>query len=291
MKAEQLDVEVLILANATLGEGPSWDVRRQQLLWVDIGRKSIHRSNLSTGEDEEVAYKDMVSAIVPWGDDGYLLTQSTGFWHLPEFGESPVLRASYDAERSNDGKVDGLGRMWLGTIGANPREGSGSLYRLEPDGTVKTILPHTKLANGIAFSADLKKSYFVDTGTNKINVLDLDEDGSLIQMRTLVDCSGFSGRPDGMAIDTDGCLWVAFIYEPYIRRFTPDGELDRVIELPTKLPTSVAFGGPNLDMLCITTARAFLPEEELAKQPLSGSILGVNVGAQGVAEIPYGGRF
>src|ERR1700712_4752545 len=131
----------------------------------------------------------------------------------------------------NDGKCDPLGRMWSGTMYSKPADGVGSLYLLDRESAVHEIIPETRIPNGLAFGADAATLYFVDTALKRVDVVSLDQDGSAISREVLADLSGYPGGADGMAIDEDGCLWIAFAQGFQVRRITPEGQLDRVVDL------------------------------------------------------------
>ncbi|MCU1481286.1 MAG: araB 2 [Subtercola sp.] len=275
--------------DAQLGEGPSWDHVRQELLWVDMRRCEILRSNPGTGLTERRVMSDVVGAIVPREQGGYLFTDPQGFWTIGSFEEQPELLTSVEAgvtaSRMNDGKCDLVGRMWSGSMFRVPSEGSGILYRLGPDRSVEHILEPVTIPNGIAFARDGVHVYFIDTALSAIDELTFDGD-RLVSRRTLADLSQLEGSADGMTVDEEGCLWVAF-FRGDVCRFSPNGDLDRVLELPVSIPTSVAFGGRDLDTLYVTTAAGPLSGQERTAEPLSGSVLALDVGVKGFPEVPY----
>ncbi len=193
--------------------------------------------------------------------------------------------------RFNDGRCDPRGRFWAGTMAIDAAPGAGSLHRLDPDGRAHRILQGITISNGLAWSADGGTLYYVDTGGQAIQAFDFDlETGGVGRRRDVVDVPAGLGRPDGMAIDSEGMLWVALWDGGLVTRWDPKtgALLDRV-SLPVSRPTSCAFGGPTLEDLYITSARSGLGPETLAGQPLAGGLFRVRVGARGVPEREFAG--
>ncbi|MCU1482207.1 MAG: hypothetical protein JWQ19_2993 [Subtercola sp.] len=286
------DFEVAIPHDAELGEAPSWDPAGA-LLWVDMWRNQILRTDLTTGHTDAQVLPEPAGSIVPAQSGGYLFTDPSGFWHLPDFGAEPRLVAAVESEmpetRMNDGKCDPLGRMWSGSMYCKAAEGVGSLYRLDHDGVATEAVAGTRIPNGLAFSPDARTLYFIDTALKTVDVIRLDGDGTPVSRELLIDVSPFAGIPDGMTIDDDGCLWIAFAQSSQLRRITPSGKLDTIVELPVPYVMSVAFGGEGLRTLFVTTARGPLSAEQRAEQPLAGSVLAVHPASHGVPETPFGG--
>jgi sugar lactone lactonase YvrE len=164
------------------------------------------------------------------------------------------------------------------------------LYRLTGEGSVKPVIDRVTISNGLAWSPDDRRMYFIDSASFRIDVLDYDVDtGEAVNRRPLVELPKQDGLPDGMTIDVDGCLWVALYDGSAVRRFTPDGALDREVRLPVARVTSCAFGGAGLGDLYVTSARAGLGEVELGEQPLAGGLFVVRSGTRGFPEVPFGG--
>jgi sugar lactone lactonase YvrE len=183
-----------------------------------------------------------------------------------------------DEVRGNDAAVDAAGRLWAGTMRYDTAEGGGWLARIEPDGKASVVLEKVTISNGVGWSPDNTRMYFADTPTGLVDVFDYDlATGAVTSRRHLVDVDG---SPDGLCVDADGCVWVALWGGGQVRRYTPDGKLDRTITVPANLTTACCFGGDRLTDLYITTARVGMSEDELAQQPLSGSVFVVpNAGA------------
>ena len=187
--------------------------------------------------------------------------------------------------RLNDGRVDARGRLWIGTMDNGLTNGFGALYRVDPDGTMTRQLDDVIVANGIAFDPAGRHMYFTDTRRYITWKLTLDGDGDMVTGReVLADYSTTGDRPDGACVDADGCLWQAFFAGGKVVRYAPDGRIDREIALPATNPTCLCFGGPDYRTLFVTTAFKFLTPEQLAAEPLAGSVFAIHGAGQGVPE-------
>jgi sugar lactone lactonase YvrE len=212
------------------------------------------------------------------------------FLHLESGTLDPFAMVEEDGNtRLNDGRVDRRGRLWIGTMDIGLAERSGSLYRIDPDGTVERMATGVIVSNGIAFSPDGKALYFTDTRRHLSFVFDLDlDDGAISNRRIFADYSKTGERPDGACIDVDGCLWAAFFAGARLVRYRPDGRVDREIALPVTNPTCVCFGGKDFKTMFVTTARKFMSAEQLAAEPLAGAVLAIEGVGQGLSENRFG---
>ena len=285
-------IEVASDAGAELGEGPAWDSRSSELAWVDITPGRVHFLGPGGGE-RTVEVGQPVGAVVPRASGGHVLAVRDGFAALA--GDGTVTSLAHveherPGNRMNDGKYDRHGRLWAGTMALDETPGAGALYRLDPDATVSTILEGVTISNGLAWSLDDRTMYYVDTPTQRIDRLDYDPStGEVENRRPLFAIPARDGSPDGMALDSEGFLWVALHGGGAVRRYAPDGVLDRVIELPASNVTSCAFGGPELEELYITCARQGLSREQLAREPLAGALFRHRPGVRGLPTESYGG--
>lgn len=288
--------EVLDSRVCELGEGPMWDARTNEIFWVDILNGAAHALAPATGATRTLTPARLVGAILPRRNpgDGWLVSLEHGPALLGEAGAVRPLGTWTEADgaapeipvRCNDAKCDPRGRCLLGTMAHGGDPGCGSLYRLEPGSPLERVLAGVTISNGLAWSADARTLYYVDTGTRRVDAFDYDlETGGLSGRRPVVHVPEEAGMPDGMTIDAEGCLWVALWGGGAVRRYTPEGELDAVIELPTPQVTSCVFAGPELDLLVITTARLGLGAEERT----AGRTFAVTPGVTGTATLPYGG--
>lgn len=279
------EVELVLDARSRHGEGPVWDPRRRELLWVDISDGVIHRFDPETGADLPHHVGQPVGAVAPRASGGLVLALRDGFAMLE--GEHLRWIADTEAERPtnrmNDGKVDPAGRFWAGTMAFDARPGAGSLYRLDQDHRVHTMLTGLTISNGLGWSPDGSRMYFIDSGTGGVDVFDCDTTGAIRGRRRLVAIAPEDGLPDGMAVDTEGFLWVALWGGWAVRRYAPDGSLERVIDLPVSQVTSCAFGGPDLSDLYITSAAMDLSQEQLEREPHAGSLFRCRPGVRGQA--------
>jgi sugar lactone lactonase YvrE len=184
-----------------------------------------------------------------------------------------------DQVRMNEGGCDPDGRFYCGSMAYDQRPGGGALYRLDPDGSVSTLLENVTISNGLEWSPDGSRAYYNDTSTYRTDVFDYDGDSGLTGRRPFVDLSAEAKLPDGLTVDEEGGVWVALYEGGAVRRYTPDGVLDEVIGVPAKKVTACTFGGPNLDELFITTSREGL---EPGEDPLAGSLFRAEVGVAGL---------
>jgi sugar lactone lactonase YvrE len=193
-----------------------------------------------------------------------------------------AAEADRPGNRMNDGACDAAGRFWAGTMALDERPHAGALYRLDPDLTVHTMLTEVTISNGIDWSLDGRRMYYVDTPTRRIDVFDFDvAAGAIANRRTFVEVPADAGLPDGLTVDAAGFVWVALWGGAALRRYGADGTLERVVPLPVTHPTSCAFGGAALDELYVTSARIALTAEERKRQPQAGGVFRVRPGVAG----------
>lgn len=255
------ELELVIDAKATLGEGPCWDSQKQLLYWVDILEKKVHIYNPTTNEDKEICLGQTVGAVVPGESSEMILALENGFYFLNP--DTEELRAICDPEshlsenRFNDGKCDPAGRFWAGTTDAVGIDGKGALYCLDTDLTVKKKVEHVSTSNGLAWSPDYKYMYFIDTPTRKVVRFDYDIcTGNIENPKDVVVIQKEEGLPDGMTIDEEGMLWIAHWGGSKVSRWNPmNGEQLLSIPIPALYVTSCTFGGRDLNELYITTAK------------------------------------
>lgn len=278
------EVRLVLDAKATLGEGAIWHPVEQKLYWVDIEGKQLHIYDPASDENQAISTGEKVGTVVPVQGGGVLLALQDGIHKMDvRSGETTfVVNAEKDPGiRYNDGKCDPAGRFWVGTIAGT---GEAALYRIDRDGSIHRMLDDVTVSNGIVWSADKKTMYYVDTPTGKVMAFDYDHaTGDISRPRVAVDVPAGMGFPDGMTIDEEGKLWVAHWGGSCVARWDPEtGELLQKIEVPGPNTTSCAFGGENLDVLYITTARQGLSEDQLKAFPLSGGVFAVKPGVRGV---------
>lgn len=238
-----------------LGEGPYYDDRTGRAGWVDVvGRRVLWRE-LESGQTGEIPAPSEVSAVIPRTNGGLVLLLAEGPALADPDGTLHVLDPYDDPEpgvlvRSNDGKADPAGRLWFGTLSRDLRTPRGALYVLEPGTTTpRRVLSDVTVSNGLGWHGT--RMYYVDTMTNQIDVFDYDQASGNIEGRRRFASLRY---PDGLCVDAEGGVWVAMFGEGMVRRYTPDGEIDREISVPTPQTTSCAFIGPAYDTLIVTTA-------------------------------------
>lgn len=285
------EAECVADTRALLGEGPVWVVAEAALYWVDILGQRVFRWHESDGL-RTIAVDRPVCSIVPRASGGFIGGGQDGFVVL---GDDFTMRVIADPEpdrpahRFNDGKVDRHGRLWAGTMDRSERGSDGSLYRLDPDLVWHRIDGSYHIPNGPAFSPDGQVMYHTDTVLRTVYAFDLVADGSLGTRREHLRFGDGEGYPDGMTVDAEGCLWIAFWDGWCVRRFAPSGERLAELPVPVQRPTSVAFGGKGLDELFVTSAARGLTEADFARQPHAGGLLRLRPGVTGIAELPFAG--
>lgn len=286
------DAELVLDAQAEVGEGPAWDAAAGRLIWVDITASRVHEL-YPDGLARSWEVGEHVGAAAPRASGGLVLATCTGFAALaPDGSVTPIalVEADVPANRMNDGKCDPQGRFWAGTMPYQPTPGAGSLYRLDPDGRVERVLSGLGLANGLGWSPDAKTLYFIDSTTQSVGAYDFDPGhGSLSSRRLVAAIDPAEGMPDGMTVDDEGYLWVALWGGGCVRRYRPDGTISAVVHLPVSQVTSCAFGGPDGSDLYITSAAHQLSEQQLSAEPHAGGLFRCRPGITGPPAIPYSG--
>ncbi|MFF7367609.1 SMP-30/gluconolactonase/LRE family protein [Streptomyces tricolor] len=278
--------EVAVRAEATLGEGPTWDPATGRLIWLDILGMRLHTYDPASGRRTVRTTPQHIGAAKPRAGGGLVLNLRDGVGLLDPDGTFRWLHHEpVPGRRANDAAVAPDGSLWAGTMRYDEAPGGGTLSRLTGDGTVRTVLPDVAVSNGTGWSPDGRLMYYIDSPTRRVDVFDHDADGRVGNRRPLVEIEEGAGFPDGLTVDAEGCVWVALWDGGAVRRYTPSGDLDRVITLPTPRTTACAFGGPDLIDLYITTARTGLS----SPHPLSGSLLVVPGAGQGLPQPAFQG--
>lgn len=291
-----MKIDVLLDVKTTLGEGPVWDVDQQRLYFIDSMDGRVFRC---TADGTEIRAWDVPGKIgsmaLRKNGEGAIVSLDKGFWLLDfATGDCELLEdpeEGKDQNRINDGKCDRRGRFFAGSMDTMEEGANGALYRIDPDMSVHKVEDGIICSNGPCFSTDDKTFYFTDTWTGEIWAYDYDiETGAISNRRTFakVDTSN-GGAADGATVDSEGYYWMALVYDGRICRYAPDGTLDREIEMPVKKVTSVQFGGPNLDILYVTS----MAKPPLPRFPgdgvLRGSLFALrDLGVTGVPEPRFG---
>ncbi len=285
-------VECVADVRAELGEGPVWVAAEHALYWVDINGRRIFRLSQS-GERREWPTPMRVGSIVPRSRGGFIAGTDRGIALVDldqdrfEVVASPEQHLPHN--RFNDGKLDRQGRFWAGTMDDRERGSAGTLYRVDPDRACTAIDGGYGITNGPAFSPDGARMYHSDTSRQVTYAFDLDAAGEAANRRVFLQFGAGDGHPDGMTVDAEGCLWIAFWGGWRVRRFSPDGDLLRTVEMPVEQPSSCAFGGPGLDRLYVTSATKGLTQTALAMQPNAGGLFMLIPGVRGIPDLPFAG--
>jgi sugar lactone lactonase YvrE len=274
--------EQLTPALAHHGEGPVWDATLNRLLWVDLLRGDLLLTE-PTGDTERRHVSDVLACVIPRAGGGHVVATERGFGLLGPNGTLTALPDVWDDHtvRMNDGACDPQGRFFCGSMAYGAAPGRGALYRLDSDHTVHPVHSGITISNGIGWSPDGSRAYYVDSGTQRIDVCSPD----LTDRRPFITFPQQDGTPDGLTVDADGGVWVALWGGSAVRRYTPDGLLDQVISLPVAQVSSCAFGGADLRTLYITTSAEGLADPE----PGSGAMFAVEPGPAGQATLAFAG--
>lgn len=268
------DIECIAPVGAALGEGPLWDPRINRLLWLDIKGGKVFRLDPETRRTETIAAPGMVSALGLAAGGGYVCVRRDGFARLTIDNGAARFSALADPEadlpgnRFNDGKVDPKGGFWAGTMDDSEKAASGAWWRLAPDGSATMLDDGYRVANGPAFDAARGRVYITDSARQTIFVADSDGE-KLGEKRVFLQFGAGDGYPDGMEVDAEGALWVAFWDGGEVRRFSPDGERLESLTLPVPRPTSLAIVSRRI---FITSASVGLSSQQLKLAPLSGGL-------------------
>jgi sugar lactone lactonase YvrE len=288
-------VDCVLDIRVELGECPVWSETEQALYWIDIYAGRLHRFDPATGADRFWQIGEPVGSFALCRENQALLALKSGLhrFDLASGALSPIARAEADmpGNRMNDGRCDRQGRFWVGSMAdpVDPATPRGTLYRLDAALKCQAMADGYFVSNGLAFSPDGRTLYHSDSyaPVRTIWAWDLDSDsGDISNKRVFVDTKGMPGRPDGGAVDADGCYWMAANDGWELVRFTPAGKVDRRIALPVAKPSMVAFGGSQLDTIYITSIR---PAGGLEQQPQAGSIFAVDAGVTGLPEPLFAG--
>lgn len=290
-----MNEEIVCVADvqALLGEGPVWVASEQALYWVDIHGRKIHCRAFESGHLSSWDAPFRVGSLAPRSAGGFVAGTDEGLALVdPKQGEYvPFANPEPDrpTNRFNDGKLDREGRFWAGTMDDSEKAAQGALYRIGPDLGWTRVDDGYRVTNGPAFSPDGRTMYHNDSGRQLTYAFDLGPDGEAANRRILASYGESDGYPDGMTVDSEGCLWIAFWDGWCLRRLSPAGEIIETLKVPVQRPTSCAFGGPELDQLFITSARVGLDEAALEPQPQAGGLFQVRPGAKGLADRPFEG--
>ena len=291
--SESTAVELVADAHAIVGEGPVWDATAGLLVWVDIEGKRIHEFDPATGTNREIEVPQHPGAVVVRASGGYMVAATNGFAAVDRDGQFDLVvpvEADLPQNRMNDGKCDPQGRFWAGTTRMTHDLPIGVLHRLDADLSLHPLVGELWVSNGLDWTSDDSRMYFIDSFAGSVDVFDYDAaTGAIANRRPLIDVPESWGTPDGMTLDAEGYLWVAFWGGSCVRRFDSKGRLEREITLPVTQVTSCAFGGPDLRDLYITSGARGLDAEALEREPHAGGLFRARPGVQGRPAFEFAG--
>ncbi len=280
----------------TVGESPVWSAREQRLYWVDIQGKKIHRFDPETAVNETFELPEIVTSVTLRASGGLAVTLEKHFALFDHVSLGLTRLAEVEADvpgnRFNDGKCDPSGRYRAGTMDAERWSApAGNLYRLDAALGCARMESEVICSNGSGWSPDGRTMYYIESFRYAIFAYDFDvASGTLSRRRTFValDRDG-GGFPDGMTVDAEGFVWCCLVGLGRIHRYSPEGEVDRVVLLPVPRATDCTFGGPTLGTLYVTSARETMTAEALVAAPLSGSLFAIDIGVRGLASTAFAG--
>jgi len=288
-----LDIEPVSGSPVELGEGPHWNAVACELTYVDILNGAVWGWRPRDDRRWKIRYPGEVSAALPRASGGRLVAIDHELRTYGADGMREVIGAAeldLNHTRFNDCRCDPAGRLWAGTMSRKRWPGTAALYRLVPGGQLEQVITGTTISNGLGWSPDGARMYFIDSLTQRVDVFDYDiRTGEAEGRRAFAHVAVEAGLPDGLTVDAEGCVWVALFGGGALRRYSPDGELEAHIQLPASHPTCPAFGGEDMQTLFVTTSRHRLNAAERAEQPLAGAVLALRPGATGLAGAMYAG--
>lgn len=290
-------MDALCKQRDAVGESPLWSPDEQALYWVDIERQRLHRWSAPLSRLDSWPTVERPACIALHRDGGLLCGMQSGLFHLRPCADGhcaaeQLVSISHPLPgmRFNDGRCDRAGRFWAGTMVMDMTLASpaGALFRFDGRGLAPTGVDGLVTQNGLGFSPDGRTLYLSDShpSVRRIWAFELSEDGTLGARRDFVDMSRHAGRPDGAAVDADGCYWCCANDAGLVLRFTPAGRLDRAIEVPAAKPSMCAFGGTELDELYITTIAPARPIGGY-DPALAGAVFVTRPGVRGLPEARF----
>lgn len=285
-------LEHLLATQDMVGECPVWSIEEQALYWVDILGCRIHRYHPALGKLDTYSVDASVGSIGLRASGGLVMATGKGFATYDLTTRTTTLLSNPQADiphmRFNDGNVDCQGRFWAGTMSTIPENWDklqGNLYRLDPDRTVQAMDTGFAIINGIGWSPDNTAMYVVDSVRKAVYQYDFDPaSGEIAHRRTFLDTSEEKGVPDGLTVDQEGALWIAYWDGWKIIRYDPSRKRILQIDLPVQCPASCAFGGRDLDELYITSAWEELNDDQRASQPLAGDLFRIKTEIKGLPQ-------
>ena len=288
-------VDLLLDAQALLGESPRWHAPEARLYWVDIDAHRIHRTDPATGATETMQLDQPVGCVAPRAGGGLVMGLKDGCALIDAWGEAPrafgpAVLAGIAEQRFNDGCVDAAGRFWIGSVTRDKSNPGAMLFRLDPDGALTPMLGGLLTSNGAAFSPDGRTFYHADTPTHALHAYAVDPaTGALGDGRLFHQFEQGNGRPDGGTVDAEGCYWSALWDGWRVVRLSPAGEILQTVEMPVQRPSMVALGGADLCTAFVTSAGKDLSDDARGAQPHAGGLFTFRVDVPGIIQPGFGG--
>ncbi|PPR10071.1 MAG: L-arabinolactonase [Alphaproteobacteria bacterium MarineAlpha11_Bin1] len=286
---------VAVRQSCVLGESPIWSEVEQALYWVDIRNPMIFRWYPESKALQSWRVQTEIGSIGFAGDGRLIAGTRMGFAFINladgEFHllEDPEGEGRMNAVRMNDGKVDRSGRFWCGSM-EDPGYGEvASLYRFDTDHTVHRMEGPVCISNAICWSPDNRTMYFADSLKRKVWSYDFDAStGTIENRRDFIQVQEGDGVPDGATVDSEGFVWVAHMRAGQVKRYDPDGRIEREISFPASMTSCPAFGGPDMSTLYVTTASSRFEVEDFEREPDAGSLFAVETDVRGIPEPVFG---
>ncbi|UWR13444.1 SMP-30/gluconolactonase/LRE family protein [Sulfitobacter mediterraneus] len=285
-------VTVLDTGRDFMGENPVWCQETNKVWWLDVLAPALRSRNLVSGETRHVILDDLTGGLALTQSGKLLLAGRQGI-HLFDV-DSETSTLLFDPEkhkpenRFNSASVDSAGNLWVGTMRVDGQSGSGSLYKIGPDLSVQTMLGDVTLPKNADWSMTGDEVYLSQGGDARLDAYSFTKDGTLGDPRLIVQGNADIGRPNGIAVDDEGCIWVAMMGGWSVNRYAPDGELLRKIALPVPMPTALSFGGPNLDKLFVTSTYLRMPAGYSSLSPQAGNLIVIDTGVTGRSMLKFG---
>ena len=294
-EATDLKIDVVVDHKCLLGEGPVWDGTRKSVYWLDILKGEIHEYATEKRVRRTIPVSQMVGSIAICKDGSLIAALKNGFAFVdPDTGQVQMIgdpESHLVNNRFNDGKCDPAGRFWAGTMSLSEEQHAGAVYVVDKNQAITQKINDVTISNGMAWSLDNKKFYYIDTPTFEVAAYDYETGtGNISNREVVIKISKEDGYPDGMTIDSEGMLWIAHWDGWQVTRWNPaTGEKLMCIKLPVGRVTSCCFGGDNLQDLYITSAQVGLSADELKLQPLAGSLFVIrDIGFTGIESFNFG---
>lgn len=285
----EFSADIIDHTRAECGEGPTWDSAENCLLWLDIPNGQLYFTEADGTRRSTMDLGTVVGAAMPAEGGGWLLAARNGFLAMDTSGvQSPVLDVNAADQRFNDAKCDPRGRAFAGSVADGARHAGGTLYRLDPGPVAAPVVDGVTISNGLGWSSDQRTMYYIDSRTQEVRAFAYDPDtGAMGEGRVLVRIETPGVLPDGMCVDDEDHLWVALWGAGAVHRYTPTGELDAIVRVPAQKSSSCCFGGPDGDLLFITSATEGYDEAGKAADPHAGKLFVTQVGVTGPPATPW----